>query len=900
MGDPQPPGPTAEEKARFLKKIQEWRKLGFNTDELEDLLDNDFNEFLRRRHEVLRYQVGKEESVADVEEKEYLDLETSDKEYPELEKPEPISTTTSVPEYLQVSESIQEHELDELEPDSEEDVLLIGEPIPPEEEGVLEAEEESVIFVGKLPREPLSKVHKTRKLEEPTKPAVEPVEELTQEEEVEEDLAEEELGEDDEELEEEFDDDEDEVVTKKQRRARPAPESVEVRSGSAAGKVGAIAVIIIIILAIYYFGWFLPGATERPEDVKADFEIRPNKTQYSPGSLITLDASQSTGEKLKYQWILDDDFVVYEGTRKSKMLNGYYTATENDVKKKSIILKITGEGGKDDLIKDISVQPTSFSITDERMGDSGEFKVNGYIDISNPEGIIKSDVDESGIKGTATITNIHLKYSTSDSKPMTLELKQASGIEDGFGQKHSVYERAITQELILSGSTTGSFDATELPLNLPGDKYPIYAEIEGSMDSTDNSYTDLKTYNTINGKAINDMEINIPIELAGLQSQEMDLKFSSHDEIESYPNLQRNPKSIRLIDLASGPLNIGEGSGVSIGDIIYWWRAEKIEYIYEKPVIKVNFTINNSTKIRYDLEEFYLLFWIAEGISQPVKSYLYSVNKIGDNTTTLKYNALMTDFSQGTIEISSQNCDVTTTDGHFYKRKPGFQYEPDSNWTYLPPLGNSAKHQGGNTSFDLFTPEQAITIAQQDSGLDDYLNRYNDVYIVSCNFTEKERNYANVLSGEPSWDFIFGVKDSKDGFHILVTKNGVVESEQIEIDEPPNSTTEFKPLLTFAASEDIFSEWDDKDFHQIIFEKGQNAEDWIDFDKVEFGIETNVNYPNMEITSIMFVERSKYAYIATYNEDTNNGQNRVSVAMDAETGQLIFYWDHTDDGLEIF
>ena len=50
-------GPTAEEKLRFLKKIEEWRQLGFKTDELEYLLDHDFNEFLKKRHELLKFQV---------------------------------------------------------------------------------------------------------------------------------------------------------------------------------------------------------------------------------------------------------------------------------------------------------------------------------------------------------------------------------------------------------------------------------------------------------------------------------------------------------------------------------------------------------------------------------------------------------------------------------------------------------------------------------------------------------------------------------------------------------------------------------------------------------------------------------------------------------------------------
>ena len=42
-----PVGPTNSEKDRFLKRIYEWRRLGFDTTELEYLLENDFNEFVQ-------------------------------------------------------------------------------------------------------------------------------------------------------------------------------------------------------------------------------------------------------------------------------------------------------------------------------------------------------------------------------------------------------------------------------------------------------------------------------------------------------------------------------------------------------------------------------------------------------------------------------------------------------------------------------------------------------------------------------------------------------------------------------------------------------------------------------------------------------------------------------------
>jgi hypothetical protein len=900
MGTTPPAGPTKEEKERFLNKINEWQKLGFATDELENLLENDFNEFLRRRHEILKYQVDKKRDAGSESSEELLtDMRFEESTPVEREHGPPEQE----PEFTEHGEpagptmtSLPEPTL-ELEPETEEDLLLLGEPIPPEDEEVLEPEEESVIFVGKLPRTPKSKVHKTREIEK-KETAVKETDETESIEEESVEPADEDSAEELDEYERELEfEEEEEGIDEEDYEDKPSRKSHKVVSGredheqvrgSAGGKIGAVAVVIIIILASYYFFWVMPSANEEPGEVSANFEIRPNTATYEAGKIITFDGSYSSGKKLKYQWTFDDDFKVTEGSLKSDILRGYFIATENEEKSKTVILKVTGEDNKDILTKELSLKPQSFELSEERLDDRGEYKVNGYLDIRNKDGITTIAVPE--YDADITINRINIEYHTKDSKPMSVELKESNNINDGFRQSHSTYERTIQQDLILSGTVSGVGDVRNPPFGLPGNNYPFHNDFDGSMSSTDKSYTDLTTFNVIYGKATNNMDITIPIEFQGTPT-DTTYSFSSDDVIESYPELNKNPMNFRLIDLANGPLKLGDKDGVYIGNVIYLWDAEKIEYMYERPVIKVNLTIDNSTKTYYKIEEFFLTFWIAEDISQPVKTHLYSVLNLNENTTTLDYKAMMTSFSEGTSALSSRSCTSSTPDGHYYSRFPGYNYT--SNWDYLPPTGSSTKHSGGTTSFDGFTPNQAIGIVQNNAEFNSYQSSHPNCYVVSGECTINEDELLE-------WNLTFGTKASKDGFNAIISEDGSITSKSIDIDAPPNSSSDFNALLSFAGSEDIFMDYDDEGFYDNMFEPGVNSENWLDFNEIRYGVETNMIYPNVDITSIMFVEHSEYTYVATYEKKSGETQNIVLVALDAETGQLLFYWDHSDDGLNIF
>jgi hypothetical protein len=468
-----------------------------------------------------------------------------------------------------------------------------------------------------------------------------------------------------------------------------------------------------------------------------------------------------------------------------------------------------------------------------------------------------------------------------------MELVSTGNQEDGFRQTHSVYKRTINQYLELSGTARVIPEPSDGGLPAP----PLDVEITGTMDSIDDSYTDFKTYNTIYGKATNNLDITIPpITVLGRQVFE-GTDITRDDTIESYPDLRKNPMNFRLADLADNELEIGEGDAIEVGGVIYHWDAEKVEYFYDSPVIVVNMSINNKIMEQFNLLDFYSEFWIAEDVSQPVKTHLYSVHLQDGTTSVLNYVSEMTDFNPGIQSIASQDCTEPTGDSHFFNRWPGMTYVPTNNWTFLPPTGKSTRDN--DTSFDAFPIEDAIGHAKNNQRFINYNASNPDAYIINgyCTATGE----WGFPPGTKIWNLTLGNQLDKDALNIVIAEDGSVKYENITIDQPPNSTSDFEPLLTFAGSEDILNDFSEKGFYDIIFNSGS-----IDFDKVHYGVQTNLLYPNVDITSISFIERSKYSYLITYDSQNGDQYNSINVALDAETGQFLYYWDYTYSGFQLF
>ena len=859
-GDPANPNlPTSEEREMYLKKIHEWRELGFDTENLEELLDSDFGEFKRKRLQILKSQVGSKEEIL----AEARRAPAAPEREVSAPGPEPLPPAA--------------------EPAPKEALMLLGEPVEVEEPEVApKKKEEAVIHVGKPVRLPTRKARRKRAADrELEAAAVEPMEVEGFEEgkdvkfkimdlkegDVKRDEEEEEEAE---ELEEE---EEEEAKPRPKRRKRPRKE--EKRSNRGVAVLIIIIIVIIASISSYYY-FILRGdgdgdGTEPDPGLDAIITVQPAFTDYNAGEIIIFDAIDSEGDIDNYTWKIDNDLIVIDGSLYERKVTGYFSPNENIDKMYTATLTIKKGTYEDSDSIDITIKPLSIGLTSERLDDYGEYDVNGLFNLTNPNGIIsfKTEIEYTGQEATIIINDIHMIFNTLELEPMSTTLKDAPNIEDGFWQKHSTYKRETKQNLELSGKVEGSISYEDLG------ESTLKADIDGTMYSEDEAYTDYKTLNTIKTYVVNDIDLTISVTSLGIP---IEFPMTSHNELRSYPDLRKEPQRFRIEDLSDEPIELGHTDAVEYGDIIYIWNAESVEFVYNRPAIKVNLTLDSSTMARNNLDEFFMNVWVAEDVSFPVRTYIYIESTSEGNTTTLIHKSVMKDYSAGSAVIPD-SCDASAPGGgHYYSKVPNKDYENNTDWEYLPSKGQ------GTNSFNAYPPEQAIQYAESDAGFIAYKNSHPNLYVVNgyCSGTG-ERDIQDLF-----WNLTFGEEGSKEGFNILVDKSGVLESTEFSIDVPPNSTRDFDPILTFASSEQILVDLTDTEIDENVF----NNQDEVDFSNVSYGIRANVAYPTIDITSIQVLERSKYAF---YIQNPTKG---YTLALDAETGQLLFTLKSSSSGYE--
>jgi hypothetical protein len=854
--------PSPEEREMHLKKIKEWHELGFDTQNLEALLDSDFNEFKRRRLQVLKSQVrSKEDTLAETRRVEPAPRQT-------------VTRPTSQPE----------PEPGPSKP--KESLILLGEPIEVDEpEEKPKKLEEAIIEVGrpvKLTRRKTQAVRDAdRELEAA---AVEPIEvderkdvkfkimdlkegDVEREDEVEE----EEEGED-----EEYEEEEEEPPRPKRRRKARAKEPPP----SSKGKAIAIVIVVIIATIAGYYYYFIEGdgngndGNDEPVEVVARIIVQPQYTDYIAGEMIEFDAIDSEGDITDYVWEIDNDFKIKSGSLTERRITGYFSPSENIERSYTITLTVKHNNDPENSASTtITVKPLSIAVTPEKLGDYGDYQVTGFFDMANPDGILNFKTEMGDDEVYIVIRDIHVDFTTQDTDPMSMILMDAPNTEDGFWQEHSTYKRQTQQNLDLSGEVKGSFTHPIFPT-----PYEFTAEIDGNMDSEDEAYTDYKTLNTVKTYVNNDINLSGTIDVPIYGS--FDIPMASHNELRSYPDLRKEPQRFRLEDLSTDPIQLGHTDAVKYGSTIYIWNAEAIDFVYNNPSIKINLTLDSSTMNRLNLDDFFMNVWVAEDISLPVKTYIYIESTTEGNTTTIVHRSVMSDYSAGTTDITD-TCTASAPGGeHFNKKVEGQDYENGTDWNYLPSKGQ------GQNSFNSYSPEQAISYAEADTGFTNFQTTYPNLYVVDgyCTGIGSSGGIQELL-----WNLTFAQKGSTEGFNIIVDSGGVNETGIIDISKPPNSTSDFDPLLTFAASEQILAGLSDTEIEQYVFNNG----DTVDFGNVTYGVSADVTYQTIDITSVNLEDNSRYCF---YIQNPSNG---YTIALDAETGQLLFTLKSSNSGYEL-
>lgn len=508
----------------------------------------------------------------------------------------------------------------------------------------------------------------------------------------------------------------------------------------------------------------------------------------------------------------------------------------------------------------------------ERIGDKATYDVNSLIKttaqtgISTPWGDIKS-------------------LNISFTGPMIIQTNETTEKEDGFGEKHHVIDRYITQKLNVGGTV-------EIDLGFIATLHP-----DGYIETKENSYTDLKTNTTIQRKIINNVNVYSKAENIGnmtvgsLVSKDKIRFYTPPKEYLAYTSDYLNI----LSDVVPKNRTIKEGDEYtsSNGNNTYSWKAEGVDYIYEREALRINITMDNFLTT-HNFSNFNAFVWIANEISMPVKFLLkgeIDLSEFSISPISFQYMATMTDYEQGEDPIPYGDCDAK----HFYEKRPGYDNEfiSEKNWEYVPSIGNMA------TSFDrTFTGENASIYAYNNSTGNPNLKGYLDWHASGNPFVVQ--GYYNETSNK-TWNLTFAYRNNRrediyvDGYNVIITKNATnitAEGKIIEsIREPLIEKKDIKESLSFSAAEDIFKK--DNEIYKKAF-----SNDRIDFTRFNFGIKVNV-MPSFNLLGFDLDFLNSFEVTGGYNyyleKRTNSGDSMdlFRATIDGQNGQMLYVIEHS-------
>ncbi|UCE39381.1 MAG: PKD domain-containing protein [Thermoplasmata archaeon] len=612
--------------------------------------------------------------------------------------------------------------------------------------------------------------------------------------------------------------------------------------------VALIIVIIVLISSIgIYIMFFLNKAPE------AKLQIYP--TTATIGHLIYMDGSNSTDDKeiVEYHWDFDDK-TSYKETKDSASdgeFDGRTTHTYTEPGNYTVKLTVKDkEGLSGEAKSEIGITELIVTISPEKIGDSSTYDVNGFIEVKDNQGLGTYKVEGTG---SFTVEKIYVHYFGE----MISSIENTEDQEDGFKESHKTLKKYNYQDLELEGNVTGDIK-TETGLTIPDNTISFK---DGYLVVTDNSYMDLNTYKTIYSKTESSLSIPVGTD-----------ELSSEDKIRSYSNLREDSADLRVEDLSDDrSFRIDQGDTKVIREIAYTWDVKEATNIKGYPSLKIEIDIDSNTKDRNNIKEFEMALWITHQIPQPIKTYVYTrIDDDGTQITAQYTNEIQAgEFERGTEDIPYGTCPANSPDDHYYYRNPGYEFvkwEPDDD---IPGIG-------GNASSFLYSPQNAITDAEP-SGLSTYLASHPNAYVID--------GYYNESTGSPLWNLTFGEQGENTAYYVVVETGTVIDEAEISVSEVKGEITDFNPVLSFSACEQVFREDEEIDgaFFDAVKVRFSGG--------INFGAKAELVYPSISLSVSLSVERAPYGYYLTKEDGSN------SAAVDAINGQLVYYWWH--DGEDI-
>jgi hypothetical protein len=622
-------------------------------------------------------------------------------------------------------------------------------------------------------------------------------------------------------------------------------------------KIAAVIIAIIVIISAIgiYFLFFL-----NQEPVA---ELHLSLETALEGQIVFMDGSNSSDDKkiVEYSWDFGDKSDIYfetsefasDGEFDGITTHAYDTKGEYTVK-----FTVTDEEEKTASAEaEITITELEVMIPFEKIGDRISYNIHGFVEVDDNSGLGTWNIDEGSIKGSITVENIYIEYSGY----MISSIIEIVNEKDGFGETHKTLEKWNYEDVELWGNITGVIDAGGIPFN------HVISFEDGYLRVSDNAYIDLNTNKTIYSVTNSDFEVSV-----------FEEDITSNDTIRSYSNLREGTTVFRVEDLKDDRNFKKEDSDIRrVGDILYDWEVTKAQNVKGYPALKIEISIDSNTMTQNNIEEFEMALWIANGIPQPVKTYIYTKIDSDGTEITAEYNneIQVGGFTRGSDDIEYYTCPATSLDDHYHFRNPNGEFVAWESGDEIPDMG------GNQSSLDDYTPQQAISLAKTNSaGLQNYLDDHNDAYIIDGYFNDTQDD-------PPLWNITFGEKGEETAYYVVVQEGGSIRDEsQITVSKVENSTLDFDPVLSFSSGEQVFL--GDEDVDDNIY-MGASEPAW--YNGVNYGAKTDIIYPTISLTISLTIERTGYGYYINKDDGT------FFSAVDAINGQLIYVWVHRGDDI---
>jgi|GEM_PF-1797228 len=614
-------------------------------------------------------------------------------------------------------------------------------------------------------------------------------------------------------------------------KRQASPEGTGPRRGSRRA-LGALAVVLIIALAAA--GWYFLSGARTTLWARADFPATGEA-----GELLTFDGgnSSSTGKGLsRYEWTFGD------GTRAGgRKVTHYY----NEPATYTVSLVVQDQDGSRSapFRAPITIQPLSVTVPAMRLGDRASYSVNATVDVRNTDTYLYT-ISVAGQQVTVSEVTLDLAGN------LTQWVRDQVTGKDGFGTNHSALWTTSSETLLISGRAQTNL---------------VTVPLSGEVDYSEDSFSDAASGGVFQVKS----RARTTLRLMGLATGPASI--NSTDSLRSYPAVSGITEQFRPENIYKGQRfsqSGGQQNGTyRSGNVTYYWAVTDVRNVGGMAGLGLNITAERAYLEKNGLSEFFLDLWISDRASLPVSTHLHVAGSSGDTRFVTDYSTTMTEFKAGTgaVDTGTQSFDPDPLD-------PGL---------FASPFENVPESGPGNTSLR-FSPAQAVQEASaRDPTFARYLADNPRSYAVAARYHEGQFG-----PGSSTWNISFSRPGATTSYWVNLTRD-ILQQYTVRGDwnnTPPDLRTPedgFGRMLTMHSAEGQLRDRD-AETAQTFFRSG--AIDWTG--GTTLGLEADSPYPGINVAG-MYASQERAGYAVTLHREGHTS------AFSMDTGQMLYFYTHS-------